>query len=373
MSIVNRIKGFVRSVSGILPLILSDCVDENSLISYSISGNSIQNGTPTPDAPVEVESVGERTKNLVKVVDTTYTNVAIAKSGEIIVSEQWSMDKYYYIPMTADILTTGNTYTLSFGGNIISTKGSSNVEITFEDGTTKQLWGNWRKLSFTAVSPVKKIQFVLSNTDTGIYRNTPIKIMLEEGSDVTDYEPYGYKIPVVCSGKNILGDCTYADQSTQYWGVITAKKDFTLKQGVTYTISFDTPSTNKTVYYPYYAKTTQGFIGILLNGRRKSLTITPTEDITNRGIINVSSALAEGSTTGLCSNCMIEEGEKATDYEPYTEPVTTNIYLNEPLSEGHILINPVKLPTIKGTTIYTIGTDVQPADMSATYYATSKE
>ena len=32
-----------------------------------------------------------------------------------------------------------------------------------------------------------------------------------------------------------------------------------------------------------------------------------------------------------------------------------------------------KLPTKKGTTIYTIGTTIQPTNMSATYYATSKE
>ena len=227
MSIVNKVKGFVRRVSGIPPLTLPDCVDEDSLIDYSISGNSAQNGTPTPENPVEVESVGERTKNLVKVVDTTYTNVAIAKGGEIIVSEQWSMDKYYYIPMISDILTIGNTYTLSFGGNIISTKGSSNVEITFEDGTTKQLWGNWRKISFTAVSPVKKIQFVLSNTDTGIYRNTPIKIMLEEGSGVTDYEPYGYKIPVVCSDEsgNTVTTNIYLDEPLAEGQTINNKDD----------------------------------------------------------------------------------------------------------------------------------------------------
>lgn len=59
MGIVNRIKGFMRKVSGSLPLTLSDCVDMRSIVDYKLYGKSVQNGTPTPDTPIEVESVGE--------------------------------------------------------------------------------------------------------------------------------------------------------------------------------------------------------------------------------------------------------------------------------------------------------------------------
>lgn len=59
MSIVNRVKGFVRSVSGIPPLALLDCVDEDSLINYTITGNSIQDGNPTPDNPIAIGCVGD--------------------------------------------------------------------------------------------------------------------------------------------------------------------------------------------------------------------------------------------------------------------------------------------------------------------------
>ena len=59
MSILNGVKGFVKSKAGSLPLMLENCVDEESLISYTIQGNSVQDGTPSPETPVEVESVGE--------------------------------------------------------------------------------------------------------------------------------------------------------------------------------------------------------------------------------------------------------------------------------------------------------------------------
>ena len=42
MSIVNKIKGFVRTVSGTPPIILEDCVDDQSVINYQIYGNTIQ-------------------------------------------------------------------------------------------------------------------------------------------------------------------------------------------------------------------------------------------------------------------------------------------------------------------------------------------
>jgi hypothetical protein len=59
MSIVNSVKGFVRTITGSLPLTLEGCVDEKSITDYKLYGQSVQDGTPTPDTPIEVESVGE--------------------------------------------------------------------------------------------------------------------------------------------------------------------------------------------------------------------------------------------------------------------------------------------------------------------------
>lgn len=59
MSIVNRVKGFVRKITGVFPLTLTDCVDGKSITSCKIYGESVQKGTPAPDTPIEVECVGE--------------------------------------------------------------------------------------------------------------------------------------------------------------------------------------------------------------------------------------------------------------------------------------------------------------------------
>jgi hypothetical protein len=50
-------RGYMKTVSG-YPLTLSNCM-ENGLINLKISGNSVQNGTPTPQNPIEVQSVGD--------------------------------------------------------------------------------------------------------------------------------------------------------------------------------------------------------------------------------------------------------------------------------------------------------------------------
>ena len=59
MNVINSVKGFVRMMSGIRSLTLSDCVDNDSLINLKLYGNSVQDGAPVPDNPVEIESVGE--------------------------------------------------------------------------------------------------------------------------------------------------------------------------------------------------------------------------------------------------------------------------------------------------------------------------
>ncbi|MDY3030781.1 MAG: hypothetical protein SOS24_03340 [Clostridia bacterium] len=53
-------RGYLRKVSG-YPLTLTDCMDSD-IVSLSVAGNAVQDGTPSPDAPVEVVGVGDKTE-----------------------------------------------------------------------------------------------------------------------------------------------------------------------------------------------------------------------------------------------------------------------------------------------------------------------
>ena len=55
-------KGFTRETSGTVPLTINGIGKD--LKSWSITGNTVQNGTPTPDTPQEVKAVGDRTRDL---------------------------------------------------------------------------------------------------------------------------------------------------------------------------------------------------------------------------------------------------------------------------------------------------------------------
>ena len=57
-------KGYLRKASG-YPLTLTDCMDSD-IVSLSVAGNAVQDGTPSPDAPVEVVGVGELNNNVTR-------------------------------------------------------------------------------------------------------------------------------------------------------------------------------------------------------------------------------------------------------------------------------------------------------------------
>lgn len=58
--------GYLRTVSG-YPLTLTDCMAEYP-VSLAVAGNTVQNGTPAPDNPVEVQGCGDKAEEGYKVL-----------------------------------------------------------------------------------------------------------------------------------------------------------------------------------------------------------------------------------------------------------------------------------------------------------------
>ena len=421
MSIVNQIKGFVRTVSGIPPLTLPDCVDNDSIINYTIDGNSIQDGTPTPETPVEVESVGEKTKNLFNYADyTTLTNY----NGNDISANWLTIDgdlfyiKYDYynggcwLTPTKQWELSSGTYTLSGKCKDNTIKGNPNIcycGVRWSDDTRNASWGKinsndgeWYSFSYTFTISETKIVKGVYLQDNGAQAKSAIcftNIQLEEGDFATDYEPYGkYKIPVKCSGKNLFNSNDWYNQLIKYatntlysapykgkdgersyiavspaTGVSDLKyKPIKFKEKTAYTFSFyGKISSHSNAIGIYYTDGTKDTIYVGTNKwNRYKITSNPSKTISYIGTIWAY------NTPLLYSDIQLEEGG-LTDYEPYVEPTTTNIYLDEPLTEGQTINykadNLPKLPTFKGTTIYSIDTQIQPSNMEVSYYSTAKE
>lgn len=236
MSIVNSVKGFVRKVSGILPLTLPNCFDDNGLIDYSISGN--------------VGGVGDKTINLLDMD-------SYVQSPGYIISETngektWQggsrtiVENFIEVEPNTDYWMGGESLNTQYNEIHIFAYDSEQSYIGKITGGYKIWW------TFTTPDNCKYIRFYYNNIEN---------LMLKHGSKKTEYEPWGYKIPIVCSNPNV-------------------------------------------------------------------------------------------------------------------ESIITTIYLKEPLTEGQIITytedNLPTLPTIPGTTIYSVDTTTQPSNMEVTYYATQK-
>lgn len=178
---------------GVPPLTLLNCAAE-IMLDYSIYGNSIQDGTPTPSNPIEIESVGDKTKNL--------WNSTLRAGCMKFADGQYLYYPGYVCNTTPIPVEAGETYTISANnyddpdqtssgfvfyndGSFVSSLITTNLTVTIPSGVN-QLYYNFRKQS----DP--------SSLDPSDITN----VQLEKGFSSTSYEPYGYKIPVTVTNSN---------------------------------------------------------------------------------------------------------------------------------------------------------------------------
>ena len=152
-----------------------------------IYGNSIQNGTPTPTSPVEIESVGEKSTNL---IPFNYTSKTI-KGVTITVNSDGSL--------TYNGTATGGIQYELFNGKMPLVEGK---KYYFSDcavelnGTS----GNYMSKGYTAKSG-DYISLIWVYSISGTTFNNEIKRPMLSNSTITDsdYEHPGYKIPITVS------------------------------------------------------------------------------------------------------------------------------------------------------------------------------
>lgn len=382
MSIVNQIKGFVRTMVGMPPLVLPDCVGGTSLINYSISGNSVQDGTPSPDNPVEIENVGEKSKNLLKIAGREPGTLTGQATTTI---RNFDFNKYYVgFTRTNEYVPTYITYCSVLGSTVAVETKIAYVGVAFPvrvKPNTNYYLSNSNNLfigtgfytingeyiganhykNFTTPENCEIITVVCSPT----FKDTVVtfeNIQLEEGTDATEYEPYGYKIPIKVSGKNLLKiegrtegtleqgnipirqfefDKYYTGwaRNNQYypWYTIShsIKENSVLIEPRVgwYGIGFPMKAKPNTTYYMsnlnkyqmgvgYYTKD-----GEYIGESAKNLFTTPN----NCEIMVISCVPTTTGGTTVYEDIQVEEGTVATDYEPYIESTETSIYLDEPL------------------------------------------
>lgn len=285
--------------------------------------------TPTPETPIEIESVGEKTKNLLN--KDTSENGFINSSGERRITTSYGLtvtDKIYVKPNT--------TYVYS---------GMGDVQATTVTRTGYQYDENNNPIKAINPSSGSRVLFTTEPNCHYVYMQyvkTEEKPMLEEGNIASEYEPYGYKLPVKLSGKNLLPQAT--------------TKNYT-HNGITYEVQIDgsivcNGTATGTSKFNIANITLQDYVGCVLSGGYEAggsstywlgLNLVGVGDLGGGRKITQEHAdmhstdyvcirIASGYTVNdLVIKPQLETGDTATAYEPYFEPITTNIYLNEPL------------------------------------------
>lgn len=242
-------KGYLREVTGAPPLTLTDCMGSD-LVSLSVTGNAVQDGTPSAAVPVAVQGVGERTGNLFSLDGRTelrstsasppttpkeFNNniiVGLARNGywdsTRIVSYSFDGDNFtlqssagYGLGFDFDV-SEGETYTIKFDSSAAVDSGASFYDA---DGLFISVTNISTGGTVTAPAGATKLVWcVASKGSTGV---TVSSVQVLKGSyTMPAYEAYGYKVPVKVCGINLFGTSDRAELESTYSSPPTAPKDF---------------------------------------------------------------------------------------------------------------------------------------------------
>ena len=376
---------------------------------------------PTPITPIEIESVGDKTKNLFNYKTASTYKGSFDNNGVFHATDNDNRDNLVYKIQ----LYNGNTMVTNSSKNI-SITGTGTYRITspelIQSGTTRiRFANNGTSIEFSINCDIDGSQFVgqyasivFTVDDATVGASVISDIMFYVGNEPFDYEPYGYKIPVIVGSDNLatnLGFGWYSGANQKF----TISYDFKrctakIKPNTTYTISKKNAS-NRFVVITSELEIAPNvsYKRVVLaeqNTNRTQYTFTTREDENYlffgyyRGTDETEIELAE-------EEMMIVEGSTApSKYIPYYNE-TTNIYLDEPLRKigdyldyidfknqkvfRNVIVNDdtgtqtiensytgttdssgtsislPNIPTIKGTTVIEIDTKIQPSNMYIKY------
>ena len=197
---------------------------ESAFEAFSVYGKSIQNGTPTPAAPVDIVSIGDDEstsikiigKNHLNIVDKTIDGFTIKNNGTKILISGTNSNTYAIRVKLCDVMLYANVqYCLSGGltsdNRLVVSKAIDTSEIT--SGGTPGKFTPTENITMGVYLRVKAEQTL---------NNYAICPQLEIGPEATKYEPYSERnISTSNLIKGIPIDdpsvATYTDANGQMW------------------------------------------------------------------------------------------------------------------------------------------------------------
>ncbi len=355
-------------------------------------------------------SVGDKTKNLIPYpyANTTKTvnGVTFTDNGDgsIIVNGTATANATFYIKTTdKNFKPSSTTLYISgcpAGGSLSTYRMTVNAfkqtesDYTYVVGASDIGNGALLNLTNKDYSQLELSITVFSGTTVN---NLVFKPMLELGNTATDYEPYGYKIPLVNSGKNLIpypyvffgGESTKTINGITFTdngdGSITVNGTSTLKTYFDLILNNDIiGEIDKTKTYTMSMPDVKNHNGNIALALHKGGTWVdnvctldfPTKDFSGyeKEFDKVQIKLIIGvnaSFENLIFKPMLEVGDTATEYEPYRALDATNVYHNAQLKDGerinYKIDNLPELQLYKGENNITADTSITPVTIDIRY------
>ena len=368
------------------------------MIGYSISGNSVQNGEPTPDNPIEVESTGEYDeetgkykipikmsgKNLID-KESISTNIYFKRNGDIFISNRgiyadrvvWRcnvsvLDAGNYV-LSADVKQADITTDPSASTVILGVRSNSKTIKEKYNTVVREEWVRVN-LEFTLTESIENFTFQIQPLGmAGKFDNLNLQIkniQLEKSNTMGDYEPYIEPIYT-----NI-----FLDEPLRKVGAYADYIDFE-REKVVRRVSEGVFNGDESWYHHQalsdnrYSYALSGITPIMSAGNKAVLSnmFTYSDAYAKNTILSYTFTNQNGWISATVSS---DEFRSVAAFKTFlankfVEGNPLKVYLVMPEKEQPITLP--KLPTHKGTTVYSIETAIQPTNMSATYYSTSKE
>lgn len=207
-------RGYARTAEG-NPITLSQI---RSVVSLSVLGNSSQDGTPSPDNPLDVVGTGERTGNLFDISQVGDTNTLYNDGEKLKVtaySNSTNLSVEKFLAMTG--LRPGDVFTVARQYEVINgTANSATGSIRFnkKDGSGQFLIipGN-KDVAINVVPDDFNSDIYSAITFYGVNSGNLKEVVFSEiqilkgeytAETIPAYEPYGYKLAVTASGRNLF-------------------------------------------------------------------------------------------------------------------------------------------------------------------------
>ena len=326
--------------------------DGSAITAYTIKGNTVQSGTPTPSNPVDVNGVGELTANLWG--DTLEQGTISSSTGQ---------------PSSADNrVRSKNGLRLATGTYTIATDSGKSVSARIYniDGTYNRSGGfSGNPVSFS-LDDEYLVKFIIQYAnDSNLSPSDVQQIMLNTGSTALPYEPYGYEIPISSGGVTTDIELGSTQTVRQIYKIVLTPNmiNTTDVQGVKRAL-INLPytgigGTNAAVYCTHY----------LYNFGYDDNTIYVGRGNPNLLYINDNTHATSATDYGDWLTAQAAANTPVTVWYVLATPQTAAV--NEPLMKidtyADNLSNAVAIPTTEGANSITVDTTVQPSEFTATW------